>query len=134
MIFHGIRSALAQDDEEPARHVILSLEETLSELAQVLQQSVGDLSLDRPDVMEEVMLNYLRLRKRSLESDLTTLQLQVQTAQEEEGRERDGLAANIKGLLERVNQARDQKRRLEGALARNIGTADLSAVGQGLIG
>lgn len=134
LIFHGIRSALAQDDEEPARHVILSLEETLSELAQVLQQSVGELSLDRPDVMEEVMLNYLRLRKRSLESDLTTLQLQVQTAQEEEGRERDGLAANIKGLLERVNQARDQKRRLEGALARNIATADLSAVGQGLIG
>jgi DNA primase len=134
LIFHGVRSALAQDDEEPARHAILSLDETLSELAQVLQQGTTDLDLDRPDVMEEVLLNFLRLRKRNLESSLTTLQLQVQTAQDDAGSSREGLAANIKGLLEKVNLAKEQKRRLEGALARQIGNADLSPVGQGLIG
>jgi hypothetical protein len=134
MIFQAIRSALSQDDEEPARHVYLSLEETLSELAQGLQQSVGELNLDRPDVMEEVMVNYLRLRKRNLESSLATLQLQVQTAQDEPGNDQGGLATNVKGLLERVNLAKEQKRRLEGALARHIGTADLSPAGGGLIG
>jgi uncharacterized protein YlxW (UPF0749 family) len=80
------------------------------------------------------MSNFLRLRKRNLESNLTTLQMQVQTAQEEAEHSQEGLAANIKGLLERVNQARDQKRRLEGALARRLGAADVPAVGQGLMG
>jgi len=134
VIFNAIRSALAQDEEEPARQVILSLDEPLAELAQVLQQAVADLSFDRPDVVEEVMSNFLRLRKRNLESNLTTLQMQVQTAQEEAEHSQEGLAANIKGLLERVNQARDQKRRLEGALARRLGAADVPAVGQGLMG
>lgn len=134
VIFNAIRSALAQDEEEPARQVILSLDEPLAELAQVLQQAVADLSFDRPDVIEEVMSNFLRLRKRNLESNLTTLQMQVQTAQEEAEHSQEGLAANIKGLLERVNQARDQKRRLEGALARRLGAADVPAVGQGLMG
>jgi DNA primase len=134
VIFNAIRSALAQDEEEPARQVILSLDEPLAELAQVLQRAVADLSFDRPDVIEEVMSNFLRLRKRNLESNLTTLQMQVQTAQEEAEHSQEGLAANIKGLLERVNQARDQKRRLEGALARRLGAADVPAVGQGLMG
>jgi DNA primase len=134
VIFEAVRSALAQDDEEPAHHVILSLDETLSELAQVLQQGAADLSLDRPDVMEEVMLNFLRLRKRNLESSLVTLQMQQQAAQEDSGGSTEGTAERTKGLMERVRQTAAQKDRLDRALARPLGTADLSAVGQGLIG
>jgi DNA primase len=134
LIFGGVRSALAQDDEEPARHVILSLEEPLSELAQVLQQGAADLSLDHPNVMEEVMSNFLRLRKRNLESSLLTLQLQQQSAQDESGPGTEGADDRAKGLMERVRQTAAQRDRLDRALARPLGAADLSAVGQGLIG
>jgi DNA primase len=133
-IFRAVRSALAQDDEEPARHVIRSLDETLSELAQVLQQDAAALSLDRPDVMEEIMLNFLRLRKRNLESSLLTLQMQQQAAQDDSGGRAEGAAERIKGLMERVRQIAAQKDRLDRALARPLGSADISAVGQGLIG
>jgi DNA primase len=134
LIFQGVRSALAQDDEEPARHVILSLGEALSDLAQALQHSSSDLSLDRPNVIEEVMLNFLRLRKRNLEASLLTLQMQQQAAQEQMDGAADGVDDRIRGLMERVRQTAAQKDRLDRALARPLEAADLSAVGQGLIG
>jgi hypothetical protein len=134
LIFDGVRSALAQDDEEPARHVILSLEETLSELAQVLQQGVGELNLDRPDVLEEVISNFLRLRKRTLESRLQTLQMQQQSSQGESSGAKEGLDEKTKGLMERVRQTASQKDRLDRALSRHLGAPDLSTIGQGLIG
>lgn len=133
LIFLGVRSALAQDEEEPARHVIQSLDDALSELAQVLQLGTADLSLERPEVIEEVMSNFLRLRKRNLEVSLMTLQMQQQAAQEEPTKTGEGMGQNIKGLMERVRQTATQKDRLDRALARHPGTADLSAVGQGWI-
>ena len=134
LIFHGVRSALAQDEEEPASHVINSLDGTLSELAQGMQQGEPDLSLERPEVMEVVMSNFLRLRIRNLESSLMTLQMQQQAAQDESRETGEGVRENFKSLIERVRQTAAQKDRLDRALARHLGTTDLSAVGQGWIG
>ncbi len=85
LIFASIRSALAQDEVDAVRFWQENLAPALREAAQVFQELAGDLDSNLPRVIEEVLANFFRLRKRSLDASLTNMRFQLEALQEEAG-------------------------------------------------
>jgi DNA primase len=87
-VFRVVRAALEQQDEEPIIHWRNNLLESLHETAARLEQKVEEIDLNRPRVLEEVLADFLRLRKYNLEMSLSQLRFQLQAAQEMEDEQR----------------------------------------------
>ena len=129
VIFQAIRTALAQDDQDPGEGWRHQVPEALIEYAQSMvdeidpQSAVTSIDLSQPKVLEEVLARFLQLRKRVLEADLQQIQFQLLAAQDE-ARETGAETGEEKALLAaRVRKLAGQKARLEQALVRRQGAA-----------
>jgi len=112
IIFQALRSSLAQVDEEPSQYWRSVLDgSTLAQAISIVDQ-VEQVDFDRPRVVETVSADFLRLRKRRVESLLEQLSFQQQTVQESEEP-----ADQMRYLTQEAQQLSSQKRRLEAALA-----------------
>ena len=112
IIFQAMRSSLSQVDEEPSQYWRSVLDgSTLAQAMSIVDQ-VEPVDFDRPRVVETVSADFLRLRKRRVESLLEQLSFQQQTVQESEEP-----ADQMQYLTQEAQQLTSQKRRLEAALA-----------------
>ncbi|MBM2842570.1 MAG: dnaG, partial [Anaerolineales bacterium] len=84
VVFSAVRSALAQDDEEPSESWRRELAPALVEQAEVFVAEAGEVDLLLPRVQAEAVSHALRLRRRHLESELVEIRYQLQAAQEEQ--------------------------------------------------
>jgi len=114
VIFQAVREALAQDDEEPALNCRGRLEAPLLTLADSLLAKVEDIDYTQPRVIEEIMANFLRLRKRNLELTLTHLGFRLQAAQEVESKDEE-VQEEVWRHTREVQRIASQKDRLERA-------------------
>ncbi len=116
VIFHVVREALAQDEEEPIQHWRNQLEPPLTALADSLLVDVVELDFRLPKVLEGIMANFLRLRKRRLELALTHLRFQLQAVQEVETTGEE-LHEDLWHHTREVQRIASQKERLDRALS-----------------
>jgi DNA primase len=115
VIFHAVREALAQDEEEPIHHWRNQLDPALITLADAFLADVVELDFRLPKVLEGIMANFLRLRKRRLELALTHLRFQLQAVQEIETTEE--LHEDLWHHTREVQRIASEKERLDRALA-----------------
>jgi DNA primase len=120
VIFQAVREALAQDEVEPARFWREMLAPTILDLADALLAQVVDLDMTKPKVLEEIIANFLRLRKRNLERRLTHLRFQLQEAQEYKADSEDA-QKEVWHYTREVQRFASMKDRLDRALSRQGG-------------
>ena len=120
-VFTTLRHALAQDEVEAVQYWRQNLGPALLEVAEGILPTAGELDFTRPRVLEEVMANYYRLRKRSLDSELNNLRFQLEALQENDEEGADERKQEIWQLTRRVQALADQRERLDRALARGPG-------------
>lgn len=116
VLFQAVREALAQDEEEPIRHWRNQLEPSLNTLADSFLVEVADFDFRLPKVVEGIMANFLRLRKRRLELALTHLRFQLQAIQEVEITDEE-LHEDLWHHTREVQHIASQKERLDRALS-----------------
>jgi DNA primase len=118
MILRTLREALAQDEEDPAQYWTTHLDESLRERAELLLQRAEGIDLEQIRVVEEVLSNFMRLRKRNLEGRLTQLRFQLQMMQEvpSDASEESELG-DVWDHTREVQGLASQKERLDRALA-----------------
>jgi hypothetical protein len=114
VIFHAVREALAQDDEEPVLNCRNRLDAPLLTSAEALLTDVVDIDYTQSRVIEEIMANFLRLRKRNLEMTLTQLRFQLQAAQDSESIDEEG-QEEVWRYTREVQRIASQKDRLDRA-------------------
>lgn len=112
VVFSAVRSALAQDDEEPAERWRRDLAPTLVEQAEVFVAEAGEVDLLLPRVQAEAVSHALRLRRRHLESGLVEIRYQLQAAQEEQA-----AADELRRLMHDLQRLGAQKNAVDRALA-----------------
>jgi len=112
VVFSAVRSALAQDDEEPAERWRRDLAPTLVEQAEVFVAEAGEVDLLLPRVQAEAVSHALRLRRRHLESGLVEIRYQLQAAQEEQA-----AADEVRRLMHDLQRLGVQKNVVDRALA-----------------
>ncbi len=83
VIFHAIRGALGQVDDEPAQHWRHNMEEPVLSIALSLEAEAATLALNEARVQEEIVASFLRLRKRNLAGIRSQVQFQQLVAQEQ---------------------------------------------------
>jgi len=130
VIFHAVREALAQEEEEPARHWRSCIETPLLALADSLLAEVVDFDFTQPRVIEEIMANFLRLRKRKLELALTHLRFQLQAVQEGESFEEEQ-EGDVWYHTREVQRIASEKDRLDRALAGHGGPNRTTLIAEG---
>jgi DNA primase len=116
VLFQAVREALAQDEEEPIEHWRNQIEPSLISLADSFLVDVADLDLRLPKVLEGIMANFLRLRKRRLELALNHLRFQLQAVQEVEVTDGE-LHEDLWHHTREVQRIASQKERLDRALS-----------------
>ena len=116
VLFQAVREALAQDDEEPILHWRNQLEPSLMALGDSFLVEVAELDFRLPKVLEGIMANFLRLRKRRLELALTHLRFQLQAVQEVEVTDEE-LHEDLWHHTREVQRIASQKERLDRALS-----------------
>ncbi len=130
VIFHAVREALAQEEEEPARHWRSCIETPLLALSDSLLAEVIDFDFTQPRVIEEIMANFLRLRKRKLELTLTHLRFQLQAVQEGESFEEEQ-EGDVWHHTREVQRIASEKDRLDRALAGHGGPNQTTLIAEG---
>jgi DNA primase len=118
-IFMAVRAALEQEEDEPSLHWRANLLEPLHEIAAAMADDVEGIDLERTRVLDEVLADFLRLRKYNLEIRLSQLRFQLQEAQETEDDQRlmrrpdielhTRSAQNLAMRIARVEQAINQR-------------------------
>ncbi|MEJ2012133.1 MAG: toprim domain-containing protein [Anaerolineales bacterium] len=121
LMFSTLRRSLAQDELEAVQYWQQNLPPAVQELAEDMLQSTGDLDLSRPRVLEEILANYYRLRKRSLDAELNNLRFQLESLQASAEEGGEDPRQEIWQLTRRVQALADQRERLDRALARGPG-------------
>ena len=121
VIFQAVRSALNQDEEEPVDYWRNSLDETLLNTAESLLGEAGSMDLNQPKVLGEVLANFLRLRKRNLESQLSQLRFRIEAVQGMEIDQDKELRSQLWDHTREVQQLASKKERLDRALAQPSG-------------
>jgi DNA primase len=116
VLFQLVRDALAQDEEEPIQHWRNQLEPSLIALADSFLVEVAELDFRLPKVLEGIMANFLRLRKRRLELALTHLRFQLQAVQDIEITDEE-LHEDLWHHTREVQRIASQKERLDRALS-----------------
>ena len=112
VVFSAVRSALAQDDEEPSERWRRELAPTLVEQAEVFVAEAREVDLLLPRVQAEAVSHALRLRRRHLESGLVEIRYQLQAAQEEQA-----AADEVRRLMHDLQRLGVQKNVVDRALA-----------------
>jgi DNA primase len=112
VVFSAVRSALAQDDEEPAERWRRELAPSLVEQAEVFAAEAGEVDMLLPRVQAEAVNHALRLRRRHLESDLVEIRYLLQAAQEEQAADDD-----VRRLMHNLQRLGTQKNVVDRALA-----------------
>ena len=128
MIFKVIRSALGQHDEEPVQYWQNNLETPLFSIAETLMDEFDNIDTQEQKVINEVIANFFRLRKRWIESKLTLIRFQLEALQEESPSEGEGQREQIWQLTREVQRLADIERRLDRVLARHGGPISTAAV------
>jgi DNA primase len=122
ILFTSVRSSLAQDEAEPAEYWQRNLDEALLQKAQEISNSMINLDVRSPKVIEELTANFLRLRKHRLETELTHIRFQLETLQEGDATEaEEARTERMWGLTREVQKLADQRERLDRALTRPLG-------------
>jgi DNA primase len=116
ILFKSIRSALSQEELEPVDHWQGNLDESLLPTTESYLLDVADFDFSQPRVLEEVLANFLRLRKRTLELALTSLRFQMQAAQDGEAFVEEG-QEDVWQHTREVQRLATQRERLDRALA-----------------
>ncbi len=129
VIFEALRTALAQDDMEPADHWRKSLALSISEKAEEYVSGVADLDMSRANVLEAVVAHFLRLRKRNLEEQLTQLRFQLQAMQDAE--DQDEVEKDLWHYTRVVQDIATQKDRLDRAMTQQRGASQAMLMTQG---
>lgn len=128
MIFKVIRSALGQHEEEPVQYWQNNLETPLYSIAETLRDEFGNIDILRQKVINEVIANFFRLRKRWLESELTHIRFQLEALQEQSPSEGTDQREQIWQLTREVQRLADIERRLDRVLSRHGGPISTAAV------
>ncbi len=126
VIFQAVRSALAQDEVEPDQHWKKALDPTLLPIAEELSAEMLELDFIQPRVREEIIANFLRLRKRNLEISLTNLRFQLQAEQESDAGEEEARKEQILFHTKEVQKIASTKDKLDRALSRRNLSTNLS--------
>jgi DNA primase len=122
ILFTSVRSSLAQDETEPSEYWQSNIDDALVSKAQEIKGSIASLDLRSPKVIEELIANWLRLRKHRLETELTHIRFQLETLQEDDdAEEKEARTERMWGLTREVQRLADQRERLDRALTRPIG-------------
>lgn len=126
VIFQAVRSALAQDEVEPDRHWKKALDPSLLPIAEELSGEMLELDFIQPRVREEIIANFLRLRKRNLEISLTNLRFQLQAEQESDTGGEETRKEQILVHTKEVQKIALTKDKLDRALSRRNLSTNLS--------
>jgi DNA primase len=122
ILFTSVRSSLAQDETEPSEYWQSNIDDALIGKAQEIKGSIASLDVRSPKVIEELIANFLRLRKHRLETELTHIRFQLETLQEDDNaEEKEARTERMWGLTREVQRLADQRERLDRALTRPIG-------------
>jgi DNA primase len=116
MIFLMVHQALEQEEEEPGEHWRNGLDDILLEAAEGLLEEIKGIDLDRPRMMEDVLHNFLRLRKRNQDGELAHLQIQFQMLQEAGFDEADEPLGDMGDLKQRVRRLAQDRARIDAAI------------------
>ncbi len=128
MIFNVIRSALGQHEEEPVHYWQNNLETQLYSVAETLMDELGNIDILQQKVINEVIANFFRLRKRWLESELTHIRFQLEALQEQSPAEGADQREQIWKLTRDVQRLADIERRLDHVLSRHGGPISTAPV------
>jgi DNA primase len=128
MIFKVIRAALGQHEEEPVHYWQNNLETQLCAIAETLIDEFGNIDILQQKVIDEVIANFFRLRKRWLESELTHIRFQLEALQEQSPSESVDQRDQIWQLTREVQRLADIERRLDHVLSRQGGPISTAAV------
>jgi DNA primase len=128
VIFQALRSSLAQDEAEPSSKWREILEQPALDMAVGYMETTEELDLSRPRVWEEIQANFLRLRKRNLESALTELQFELQVV---EGAGESGQEVSPQQLAKEVQRIASQKEQIDKALSGHKGISQETLAIQG---
>jgi DNA primase len=121
ILFKSVRSSLAQDEAEPSEYWQSNIDDALINEAQEIKASIASLDVRSPKVIEELIANFLRLRKHRLETELTHIRFQLETLQEDGAiEEKEARTERMWGLTREVQRLADQRERLDRALSRPI--------------
>ena len=126
VIFQAVRSALAQDEVEPDQHWKKALDPSLLPIAEELSGEMDELDFMEPRVHEEIIANFLRLRKRNLEISLTNLRFQLQAEQESDAGGEEARKEQILFHTKEVQKIASTKDKLDRALSRRNLSTNLS--------
>lgn len=122
MLFASVRASLAQDEAEPAQYWQGTLDAALVGVAQEIMVLTASLDVRSTKVIEELVANFLRLRKYRLENELTQIRFQLETLQDEDDIEdKEARTERMWGLTRDVQRLADQRERLDRALTRPLG-------------
>ena len=127
VIFQAVRSALAQDEVEPDQHWKKALDPSLLPIAEELSGEMDELDFMEPRVHEEIIANFLRLRKRNLEISLTNLRFQLQAEQESDAGGEEARKEQILFHTKEVQKIASTKDKLDRALSRRNLSTNLSS-------
>ncbi len=116
MIFRMVHQALEQEEEEPGEHWRNGLDEIFMGAAEGLLEELEGIEFDRPRMMEEVLANFLRLRKRNQDAELGHLQFQLQVVQEGQDLEGEELLSEMGDLKQRVRRLARDRARIDSAI------------------
>ncbi|HEY70082.1 MAG TPA: DNA primase [Anaerolineae bacterium] len=130
-IFQAVREALEQQTEEPSAHWRKALLQPLLDIAGELVQKTQNIDLDRPRVLDEVLTNFLRLRKHDQELRLSQLRFQLQSAQEMEGETSMMQRPGIENLIREVHVLTMHIARLDQAIMQRQGMQPSPLLQQG---
>ncbi len=90
--------------------------------AEEIQSTVAGLDVRSVKVVDELIANFLRLRKHRLETELTHIRFQLETLQEEEDEDaKEARTERMWGLTREVQRLADQRESLDRALTRPLG-------------
>jgi DNA primase len=121
LLFNSVRASLAQDETEPAVFWQSNLDEALLQEANEIQGEIPEFDARSPKVLEELIANFLRLRKHRLESELTHIRFQLEALQEDTPEAKEEQTERMWGLTRDVQRLADQRERLDRALSKPLG-------------
>lgn len=130
-IFRSVRGALEQQKEEPASHWRRILQPPLLDIANDLERTTQAIDLERPRVLDEVLANFLRLRKHDQELRLSQLRFQLQSAQEVEEQVSMMQRPEIEVLIQEAHDTTKQIARLDQAIMQRQGMQPYAPLRQG---
>jgi DNA primase len=121
LLFISVRASLAQDETEPAVFWQSNLDEALLQEADEIRGEIPEFDVRSPKVLEELIANFLRLRKYRLESELTHIRFQLEALREDAPEAREEQTERMWGLTRDVQRLADQRERLDRALNKPLG-------------